>query len=86
MCQKIQNKEMKGSGMAKSEPGSYNQIEMLWGDLKWAVHARNPSNITQLKNSGKLSASRCERLIDGHRKCLMEVNSAKGANILAIRV
>ena len=24
-------------------------MEMLWGDLKWVVHARHPSNITQLK-------------------------------------
>ena len=32
----------------RQSPG-LNFIEMLWGDLKQAVHARNPSNIAQLK-------------------------------------
>ncbi|KAI3373739.1 hypothetical protein L3Q82_022323 [Scortum barcoo] len=62
-----------------------NPIEMLWGDLKRAVHARNPSNISQLKEFcieewGKLSSDRCQRLVDGYKKRLTEVISAKGGN------
>lgn len=44
-----------------SQSPDLNPIEMLWGDLKRAVHARNPSNISQLKEFcveewGKLSS------------------------------
>lgn len=43
---KKRKKEMESSGMAKSwQSLDCNPIEMLWGDLKRPVHARNPSNI-----------------------------------------
>lgn len=66
-----------------SQSPDLNPIEMLWGDLKRAVHARNPSNISQLKEFrveewGKLSSDRCQRLVDGYKKRLTEVISAKG--------
>ena len=68
-----------------SQSPDLNPIEMLWGDLKRAVHARNPSNISQLKEFcveewGKISSDRCQRLVDGYKKCLIEVISAKGGN------
>lgn len=68
-----------------SQSPDLNPIEMLWGDLKRAVHARNPSNISQLKvfcveEWGKLSSDRCQRLVDGYKKRLTEVISAKGGN------
>ncbi|KAI3357464.1 hypothetical protein L3Q82_015503 [Scortum barcoo] len=68
-----------------SQSPDLNPIEMLWGDLKRAVHARNPSNISQLKEFcieewSKLSSDRCQRLVDGYKKRLTEVISAKGGN------
>ena len=68
-----------------SQSPDLNPIEMLWGDLKRAVHARNPSNISQLKEFcieewGKLSSDRCQRLVNGYKKRLTEVISAKGGN------
>ncbi|KAF7644430.1 hypothetical protein LDENG_00222120 [Lucifuga dentata] len=55
-----------------------NPIEMLWRDLKAAVHQRKPSNLTQLKQYcmeewAKISPSRCEKLISGYKKRLEEV-------------
>ncbi|KAI3368362.1 hypothetical protein L3Q82_008070 [Scortum barcoo] len=68
-----------------SQSPDLNPIEMLWSDLKRAVHARNPSNISQLKEIcieewGKLSLDQCQRLVDGYKKRLTEVISAKGGN------
>lgn len=65
-----------------SQSPDLNPIEMLWGDLKQTVHARNPSNITQLKEFCfdelvELSSSWCQRLADGYKKRLIEVISAK---------
>ena len=67
-----------------SQTPDLNSIEMLWGDLKRAVHARNPS-ITQLKRFcmeewEKLSPSWCKKLVDSYRKRLIEVISVKGGN------
>ena len=64
---------------------TFRTTEMLWGDLKRAVHARKPSNISQLKEFcveewGKLSSDRCQRLVNGYKKRLTEVISAKGGN------
>lgn len=68
-----------------SQSPDLNPIEMLWGDLKRAVHARNPSNIAQLKEFcmeewANISPSRCQRLVDSYKKRLLEVVSAKGGN------
>lgn len=68
-----------------SQSPDLNPIEMLWIDLKLAVHARHPSNITQLKEFckeewEKLSPNRCQRLVDSYKKRLIEVISAKGGN------
>lgn len=52
-----------------------NPIEILQGDLKQNVHAKNPSNITQLKE-----ISQCQRLVDGYKKHLIEVILATGRN------
>lgn len=68
-----------------SQSPDLNPIEMLWGDLKRAVHARNPSNISQLKQFcieewDKIPSDRCQRLVDGYKNRLTAVISAKGGN------
>uniref|UniRef100_A0A3Q3JS38 Transposase n=1 Tax=Monopterus albus TaxID=43700 RepID=A0A3Q3JS38_MONAL len=68
-----------------SQSPDLNPIEMLWGDLKRAVHARNPSNISQLKQFcieewDKIPSDRCQRLLDGYKNRLTAVISAKGGN------
>ncbi|KAF7650410.1 hypothetical protein LDENG_00126420 [Lucifuga dentata] len=60
-----------------------NPIEMLWHDLKQAVHARKPSNVAELKQFckeewAKITPQRCERLIASYRKRLIAVVAAKG--------
>ena len=52
-----------------SQSPDLNPIEILLGDLKWAVHARNPSNIAQLRELymeewAKISPSRCQKRLD----------------------
>ncbi|KAF7653083.1 hypothetical protein LDENG_00087570, partial [Lucifuga dentata] len=56
-----------------SQSPDLNPIEMLWRDLKAAVHQRKPSNLTQLKQYcveewAKISLSQCEKLISGYKK------------------
>lgn len=70
---------MEGPGMAQSK-SELNSIKMLWVDLKCGVHARNPSDITQLE---KLCTEEYEkfflvsvRLVDIYKKFLLEVVSA----------
>ena len=69
-----------------------NPIEMLWLDLKRAVHARCPSNLSQLADFckeewAKIPNSRRQRLVSGYRRQetgqwsrrrLVEVMAAKG--------
>ena len=60
-------------------------IEMLWGDLKLAVHARHASNIAQLKKFcmedwADISLECCQRLVDCCSWCLHEIVSAKWCN------
>ncbi len=60
-----------------------NLIEMLWRDLKQSIHARNPFNVTELKQFckeewAKIPPRRCERLIASYRKRLIAVDAAKG--------
>ncbi|KAF7670306.1 hypothetical protein LDENG_00272020 [Lucifuga dentata] len=66
-----------------SQSPDLNPIEMLWHDLKQAVHARKPSNVAELKQFckeewAKITPQRCERLIASYRKCLIAVVAAKG--------
>ena len=65
-----------------SQSPDLNPIEMLWRDLKKAVHARKPSNVAELeqfcKEWVKIPPQRCERLIASYRKCLIAVVAAGG--------
>lgn len=66
-----------------SQSPDLNPIEMLWCDLKRAVHARRPSNMAELKQFckeewAKIPPQRCERLITSYRKRLISVITAKG--------
>uniref|UniRef100_A0AAR2LJV0 Transposase n=1 Tax=Pygocentrus nattereri TaxID=42514 RepID=A0AAR2LJV0_PYGNA len=66
-----------------SQSPDLNPIEMLWYDLKKAVHARKPSNVTELEQFckdewAKIPPERCKRLIASYRKCLVAVVAAKG--------
>ncbi|XP_075444851.1 uncharacterized protein LOC142488342 isoform X3 [Ascaphus truei] len=66
-----------------SQSPDLNPIEMLWQDLKRAVHARKPSNVTELKQFckeewAKIPQDRCERLTSSYRKRLVEVIAAHG--------
>uniref|UniRef100_A0A3B4TRY4 Transposase Tc1-like domain-containing protein n=1 Tax=Seriola dumerili TaxID=41447 RepID=A0A3B4TRY4_SERDU len=66
-----------------SQSPDLNPIEMLWRDLKKMVHARCPSNLSQLaefckEEWAKIPMSRCERLVRGYRRRLVEVMAAKG--------
>lgn len=66
-----------------SQSPDLNPIEMLWHDLKTAIHARHPRNLTELQQFckeewAKISPDRCARLICSYRKRLVEVIAAKG--------
>ncbi len=66
-----------------SQRPDLNPIEMLWHDLKKAVHARKPSNVAELQQFCqdewvKIPPQRCNRLIASYRKRLMAVVAAKG--------
>ena len=58
-----------------------NLIEMLWHDLKRAVHTRHPKNIAELQQFCKEEWSkipdRCVGLIRNYRNCLVEIIAAK---------
>ena len=60
-----------------------NIIENLWRDLKHAVHARRPNNISELEvfcqeEWGKIPKARIERLFADYRKHLQAVIVARG--------
>ncbi len=66
-----------------SQSPDLNPIEMLWHDLKKAVHARKPSNVAELQQFcqyelAKIPPQHCNRLIASYRKRLMAVVAAKG--------
>ena len=66
-----------------SQSPDLNPIEMLWHDLKKAVHARKPSNVAELQQFckdewAKIPPERCKRLIASYRKRLIAVGVAKG--------
>ena len=62
-----------------------NIIENVWGDLKQAVHARKPSNLTELEmfskeEWSKIPSTRIQTLIGSYRKRLEAVISAKAGS------
>ncbi|KAI4895768.1 hypothetical protein NFI96_024067, partial [Prochilodus magdalenae] len=66
-----------------SQRPDLNPIEMLWHDLKKAVHAGKPTDVAELQQFckdgvAKIPPQRCERLIASYRKCLIAVVAAKG--------
>jgi transposase len=65
-----------------SQSPDLNPIEMLWHDLKRAVHTRHPKNIAELNQFCKEEWSKIRPdcyagLICNYRKCLVEVIAAK---------
>ena len=68
-----------------SQSPDLNLIEMLWHDLKRAIHTRHPRNIAELKQFcteewSKTPPDRCAGLIYNYRKRLVEVIAAKGGS------
>ena len=68
-----------------SQSPDLNPIEMLWKDLKRAVHVRKPTNIPELKlfcteEWAKIPPSRCAGLINSYRKRLVAVIAAQGGH------
>ncbi len=66
-----------------SQSPDLNPIEMLWHDLKKAVHARKSSNVAELQQfcqdeRAKIPPQHCNRLIASYRKHLIAVVAAKG--------
>ncbi len=79
MAEEKQNEDLEWP----SQSPDLNPIEMLWHDLKKAVHARKPSNVAELQQFcqgewAKIPPQRCNRLIASYRKRLMAVVAAKG--------
>uniref|UniRef100_A0A8C1VXN7 Transposase n=1 Tax=Cyprinus carpio TaxID=7962 RepID=A0A8C1VXN7_CYPCA len=66
-----------------SQSPDLNPIEMLWHDLKKAVHAQKPSNVAELQQFFidewiKIPPQHCNRLFASYSKCLIAVVAAKG--------
>ncbi len=66
-----------------SQSPDLNPFEMLWHDIKKAVHARKPSNVAELLQFfqdewAKMPPQRCNRLFASYRKRLIAVVAAKG--------
>ncbi len=78
----LKEKQNEDFRVAYSQSPDLNSIEMLWHDLKKAVHARKPSNVAELQQFcqdewAKIPPQRCNRLIASYRKRLMAVVAAK---------
>lgn len=68
-----------------SQSPDLNPIEMLWHDLKKAIHTRQPRNLAELKlfcqeEWSKIPPGRCAGLISNYSKRLVEVIAAKGGS------
>uniref|UniRef100_A0A8C5M8F6 Tc1-like transposase DDE domain-containing protein n=1 Tax=Leptobrachium leishanense TaxID=445787 RepID=A0A8C5M8F6_9ANUR len=68
-----------------SQSPDLNQIEILWSDLKRAVHRRWPHNLTDLDcfcngEWANIAKSRCAMLIDWYPKRLSAGIKSKGAS------
>ena len=68
-----------------SQSPDLNPIEILWYDLKIAVHQRNPSNLKELEQFyleewEKIPVARCSKLIETYPKRLAAVIAAKGGS------
>lgn len=66
-----------------SQSPDLNPIENLWWDLKKAVAARRPKNITELEaiaheEWAKIPKERCQKLTSSYAKRLQQVIAAKG--------
>lgn len=66
-----------------SQSPDLNIIENVWHDLKVAVHARRPSNLTELEAMckeewSKIPPARIQGLLQGYKKRLEAVIAAKG--------
>ena len=60
-----------------------NPIENLWGELKSAIGEKNPASVQELEQIAKeewekIPAEKCKKLIDGYKKRLEAVITAKG--------
>uniref|UniRef100_A0A8C5WF56 Transposase n=1 Tax=Leptobrachium leishanense TaxID=445787 RepID=A0A8C5WF56_9ANUR len=68
-----------------SQSPDLNLIEMLWHELKRAIHTRHPKNIATLKQFSeeewsKITPDHCAGLICNYKKRLVEVITAKGGS------
>jgi hypothetical protein len=64
-----------------SQSPDLNPNEILWYDLKTAVHQQNPSNLELeqycLEEWAKIPVARCDKLIETYPKRLASVIAAK---------
>lgn len=83
-CQWLQQHKVKVLEWPSQSP-DLNIIEPLWGDLKRAVHARQPKNLQALEafcqeEWAALPSEKIKRLIDNYHKRLKAVIDAHGGN------
>lgn len=69
-----------------SQSPDLNIIENVWIDLKQAVYARKPRNLTELEafcmeEWAKVPPARLQGLVSGYRRRLQAVLAAKGGSI-----
>ena len=61
-----------------------NPIENLWGERKSAIGENNPADIQELEQIAKEESEKipekCRKLIDGYKKRLEAVITAKGCS------
>ena len=65
-----------------SQSPHFNPIEMLWRDLKQAVHSRVLKKLTELKTFAVeewaiISVDRCRKIIESYKNRLVDVIAAK---------
>ena len=83
-CHWLQQNKVKVLEWPPQSP-DLNIIEPLWGDLKRAVHARQPKNLQELEafcqeEWAALPAEKIKSLIHKYHKRLQAVIDAKGGN------